>query len=289
MVILGAWLLATCALATPSGGAASLAERHAALQDQLASNDFGRPLYIESVQEGRQVSGDVFARVPQRFEVVSGAMQQPASWCDVLIMIINIKQCVAANGPVGHALDVRVGRKTRQPLADAFQLQFQYRVTAASDDYLHVELHAPRGPMGTNHYRITFEAVALDSQNSFVHISYGYEQGLAARLATRGYLATAGSAKVGFSVVGQHADGRPMLVREMRGVIERNAMRCYLAVEAYLGAQAVPENLRLEKRLQDWYAATEQYARQLRELGRDEYLDLKRSEAARQQASQRSS
>jgi hypothetical protein len=290
LAIVCSWLTVACALATEVEPSAEvLVARHAALDERLANNDFGRPLYIESAQDGKNVSGEVFARVSQGFGNVRTALEQPAHWCDVLIMVVNVKQCVARSGPQGPVLDVHVGRKSRQPLADTFRLQFEYRVAAATADYLHVQLYAARGPLGTHQYQLSFEAVALDAQRSFVHISYGYGQGMAARLATRGYLATAGSGKVGFSVVGRHADGRPVLVKEMRGIVERNAMRYYLAVEAYLGAQATPEHLRAEKRLQDWYAATEQYAPQLHELEREEYLELKRREVAQQQVSQRSS
>jgi hypothetical protein len=287
LAILCSWLTVATALAEPASEV--LVTRHAALDERLTNNDFGRPLYIESAQDGKRVSGEVFARVSQGFGTVRTALQQPDHWCDVLIMIVNVKQCVAVNGPQGPRLDVRVGRKGRQPVADAFRLQFEYRVTAARADYLQVELYAARGPLGTYEYQLAFEAVALDAQRSFVHISYGYAQGVAARLATRGYLATAGSGKVGFSVVGRQRDGKPILVKEMRGIVERNAMRYYLAVEAYLGAQSSPEHLRAEKRLQDWYAATEQYAAQLHELSRDEYLELKRSEVAQQQTVQRTS
>ena len=55
------------------------------------------------------------------------------------------------------------------------------------------------------------------------------------------YLATAGSSKVGFSVVDRKADGTPVHIRNLRGVIERNTMRYYLAIEAFLGAHAAPE------------------------------------------------
>ena len=75
----------------------------------------------------------------------------------------------------------------------------------------------------------------------------------------------------------------------MRGMVERNAMRYYLAVESFLGALAVPEPERTEKRLRDWYEATEQYARQLHDLERHEYLKMKRDEVVRQQESQKQS
>jgi hypothetical protein len=265
--------------------AAALRARHEDLQGALANNAFDRPMYIESKQRAGDASGDVFARVEHSFESVSNQLQQSVSWCDILILHVNIKQCITGTGLAGESLGVHVGRKSGQSLSDAYHLDFQYRVVAASQDYLHVELSAAQGPLGTRDYRISFEAVPVDAQHSFIHISYSYGQGLAARLATRGYLATAGSSKVGFSVVG-HRDGQPVLVREMRGMVERNAMRYYLAVEAFLDALALPESERTEKRLRDWYEATEQYARQLRDLERHEYLKMKRDEVERQEESQ---
>ncbi|HEX5611218.1 MAG TPA: hypothetical protein VFX67_01090, partial [Burkholderiales bacterium] len=70
----------------------------------------------------------------------------------------------------------------------------------------------------------------------------------------------------------------------MRGVIERNSMRYYLAIEAFLGALSEPPPEQLEKRLRDWFAATERYRRQLHEIEQAEYLELKRKEHLRQQA-----
>jgi len=73
----------------------------------------------------------------------------------------------------------------------------------------------------------------------------------------------------------------------MRGVVERNTMRYYLAIEAFLGALSVPPQARLEKRLRDWFAAAERYPRQLHEKERDEYLKMKRREYLRQQSALR--
>jgi hypothetical protein len=66
-------------------------------------------------------------------------------------------------------------------------------------------------------------------------------------------------------------------------VVERNTMRYYLAIEAYLGALSAPPRARLEKRLHDWFAASERYPRQLHEMKRNDYLDMKRREYQRQQ------
>ena len=55
-------------------------------------------------------------------------------------------------------------------------------------------------------------------------------------------------------------------------------MRNYLAIDAYLDA---PGASQLETRLGAWFDATEQYARQLHEIDRGDYLAMKRHEFER--------
>jgi hypothetical protein len=78
----------------------------------------------------------------------------------------------------------------------------------------------------------------------------------------------------------------PQYIGGVRGMVERNTMRYYLAIEAYLGALAAPPAAQLERRLQAWFDATEKYPRQLRELDRAAYLEMKQREYRRQQAAQ---
>jgi hypothetical protein len=92
------------------------------------------------------------------------------------------------------------------------------------------------------------------------------------------YLSTTGAAKVGFSTVSE--GGQEQLVKGMRGVMERNTMRYFLAIEADLDSLAAPPAQQLEARLNAWYEMSEKYRRQLWEMGRKEYLDMKRAEAA---------
>ena len=130
----------------------------------------------------------------------------------------------------------------------------------------------------THDYRIEVELVALDHQRSFLHLSYSYSAGFAARMAMQAYLSTLGRDKVGFSEIGRTQDGQRQLVGGSRGVVERNTMRYYLAIEAYLASLAQPPARQFEQRLADWQTGVERYPRQLRELERDEYLALKRGQ-----------
>jgi hypothetical protein len=263
--------------------AAQLLAAHAALAPRLAHNEFGRPLALESQQSPRQVSGDVYAEVDAPFETVSRSFSSPRSWCDVLILHLNTKYCRAGVGADARLLSVRVGRKGAQELDEAFALQFAFRLDAARPGYLAARVTSPTGPLGSHDYRIELQAVPLSARRSFLRLHYTYAFGGAARLATRGYLATSGSGKVGFTRVA-HGDGKPEYVRGMRGAVERNTMRYYLAVEAYLGSLAQPPGRQFSSRIEHWFDATEQYRRQLHEMDRAEYLSMKQTEYARQQA-----
>ena len=101
----------------------------------------------------------------------------------------------------------------------------------------------------------------------------------------QGYLATEGADKVGFTTTGKDSNGQPVYIGGMRGAVERNAMRYYLAVDSHLASLASPAERRLDKRIETWFSATERYPRQLREMDRATYVAMKRGEYERQQVS----
>ena len=170
-----------------------------------------------------------------------------------------------------------------QPIEDAYELEFMWRVAATTADYLNVQLSAEDGPLSTKNYRIQVEAIPIDAKRSVIHMSYAYGYGFAARMAMQTYLVTLGRNKVGFSITGRNAEGQPVHVAGVLGLLERNTMRYYLAIDAYLSAYALPPGEQFERRIRDWYARTERYAPQLHEMDQAEYLDMKRKERRRQQ------
>jgi len=183
-------------------------------------------------------------------------------------------------------LSVYLGRKYYQALPDAYLLKFDYRSVSTTPTYFALELNAADGPLSTHDYRIWIEATALKDGRSFLHITYAYAFGFTGRLAMQSYLATLGRGKVGFTITSKKANGQPSYIQGVRAVVERNTMRYYLAINAYLAALATTPKHQLEKRLQQWYIDTEQYAHQLHEIERDEYLIMKRREYQRQQVAQ---
>ena len=269
--------LALCALlagAAHAQDAAALHARFDALQDKLAHNPYGRPLVLQSTQTSDRLEGEVYARVDQPYASVQKALEGTQNWCGILILHLNVKMCHAL--PAG--LDMALGRKYDQPVDDAYKLHFDWKPVADGADYLKTELTSGDGPLGTKDYRIAVEAAPLDATHTMLHMSYAYGFGFTARVAMNAYLSTAGSDKVGFSVSGQDGDGKPSYVGGVRGLVERNTMRYYLAIDDYVAA---PAPAQLEQRLDTWFDATERYPRQLHEMEKPEYLAMKRDEARR--------
>jgi hypothetical protein len=276
------WLKPTLALcaglafacAAGAQDAAALHARFDALQDKLAHNPYGRPLVLQSMQTSDRLEGEVYARVDQPYPMVQKALQGTDNWCGILILHLNVKMCHAL--PAG--LDMALGRKYDQPVDDAYKLHFDYKPGNATADYLNAELTCADGPLGTKDYRIAVEAAPFDATHTMLHMSYAYGFGFAARMAMNAYLSTAGSEKVGFSVDGKDADGKPKYVGGVRGLVERNTMRYYLAIEDFVAA---PAPTQLEQRLNAWFDATQRYPRQLHEIEKADYLAMKRDEARR--------
>jgi hypothetical protein len=264
--------------------AATLSARYTALKGQLGRNQFNRPLRMESGESTDGVTGEIFALVDHPFATVGAALDKPSQWCDILILHLNTKYCRPSTGSQGTVLHVNIGKKFDQPVDEAYRLDFDYRVAARSADYLQVKLNADEGPFSTRDYRIVLEATPAEAGQTFIRLAYSYSYGMVGQLAMRAYLNTVGRSKVGFTVIGTESDSRPRFIGGMRGLVERNTMRYYLAVESFLGALSETPKARAEKSLRDWFAATEQYPRQLHEIEKTEYLDMKHREFSRQQA-----
>ncbi|WP_413927643.1 hypothetical protein [Herbaspirillum sp. alder98] len=264
-------------------GAAGLRTRYAQLQPQLQDNAFGRPLHLDSSEGSSTVKGDIYAVLEHPFTQVREALASPANWCDILILHLNTKYCSLSSQNGKTMLRMHVGKKTPQELRDTYRVDFVYAGGTAAADYFSSSMRADKGPLDTSDYRIQIEAVQLPDNRAFLHLSYSYAYGMAGKLALRAYLATVGRDKVGFTVTGQGSDGKPHYVTGSRASVERNTMRYYLAIDAYLASLSQPAAQRQEKRLDTWYATTEQYRTQLNEVDRNAYLAMKRDEVARQQ------
>jgi hypothetical protein len=267
-------------------GASALHARHEQLKERLAGSPYKRPLVLESSESADTVDGSVDAVLQSPYSSVSSTFKSPGHWCDVMILHLNTKYCHPSSEATPGKLTVHIGKKTAQELKDAFELNFDLKVLSATPDYLAVTLTSPNGPMGTTDYRMEIQAIPLNSATTFLRLRYSYGYGAASRMAMRGYLATIGSGKVGFTP--SNTDGSSQFVGGMRGAVERNTMRYYLAIEAFQAALTRPAPEQLDARLVHWFDATEEFPRQLREVKKADYLAMKKAEIQRQKSASRS-
>jgi hypothetical protein len=271
------WTLLVFGFPAEAQDARTLRARHEALRAELADNPFGRPLHVESSETSGEQRGAIYAVIEQPFKRVVTGLRHAAQWCEVLILQANVKNCEASNR-AAEALAIFVARKPTDSPGQAYRVDFGYQAQVARAD---VALDAPEGPLGTTDYRIRLEATPLDASRTFLHLGYSYTLRASARLGMNVYLATSGRDKVGFSTASRAPDGKPVYVGGVRGVVERNTMRYYLALEAYLDTLDAPASERVEKRLRAFHAGLEHYPKQLHELELAEYLEIKRRDTAR--------
>lgn len=272
------WVPPARAAESASSSDTVLLEKYARIKGELDKNQFDLPIYLESVAKGRALQGDVYGIVNYPYGCLSDTLQLPADWCNITTLHLNIKACTFRNVDDRHQLTLYSGRKYYQPPEDADELLFGFRVDTKTPEYLKISLTADKGPFFTRDYLIGLEAMALDSARTFVHLSYSYRYGMLAQVSTMTYFATVGHDKRGFSIVTTDKEGNPVYVTGVKGAVERNAVRYYLALLAYLDTLKYPASQRFDKRINEWFDLTAKYPLQLHDMDKEEYIASKKKE-----------
>lgn len=252
--------------------------KYAEIKGELEKNPFGMPIHVESKELGRSLSGDVYGIVNYPYKSIMEAVTSPPVWCYITPLDLNIKACTHLQVDDRSELTLYTGRKYYQPPEDAYKLKFLFQVVAQTPEYLDISLSAGKGPLFTRDYRIRLEAAPVGTARTFVHFSYAYRFGMLARMFTNAYFASIGRGKKGFSIVGADSKGNPVYVKGVRGALERNAVRYYLALLAYLDTRSFPAGERFDRRINEWFDLTTRYPLQLYEMDKEEYLSIKRRE-----------
>ena len=275
--------------------AIALQKQYQLLNKSLLNNQFNRPLVLNSTESSDQLQGEIYAVLDYPFAKVSTALNNSNNWCRALMLHINVKYCNAQTSQSGTVIHLNLGKKNDQPLEDTYKTSFKYTEMTTHADYFSIELKAAEGPLGTRDYRIWVEATPLANGRTFLHFTYAYSFGLTGSLAMKGYLATIGKDKVGFTLKNKSpddenvntktmTDAQPKFIQGVRGVIERNTMRYYLAIDAFLASLSFSESAQLEKSLNIWFDSTETFAKQLHEVSKEQYLAMKLNEIKRNQS-----
>ncbi|MEJ2343984.1 MAG: hypothetical protein P8076_07155 [Gammaproteobacteria bacterium] len=270
------------AVSAADGPRAALLAQYQRILPELTRNSFGVPVFVRSTDDGDVLSADVFGVIERPPETVAEILGQPRAWCQFVPLTLNVKACTYTQYAPDVRLTLFMGRKYYEPPEKAYQVRYRFTSNRTRDGVFRVALYGGDGPLGTEDYRIEVEATAVGA-GTLVHIRCSYRPSTRSRWATAAYLATLGRDKVGFSRVGVDADGKPLLVGGVRGIIERNVMRYYLALAAVLDTRTVPLDGRFEARIRRWFDLTERYPAQLHELDRTEYLQAKRREHRNQE------
>jgi len=258
------------------GRIAALRAEYAAAQGDLQASVFAEPLLLKVLDQPDRREADVMALAPRTLADVASVFRSAAGVCNLLVLHLNVRSCQGdADNPGGVVLTIGPMRSGLPGLGSTMRLALQ--PGEDTPGYFRARMTAADGPLGTHDLQLSLEAIAIDAGNTFVHVHYSQVGSTASTLAARLYLATAGRAKVGFTVVGRDAAGRPLLVDGERAALERNTVRHYLALLAATGAgtRSGPPAARLEASLRAWHALTERHARQLHELDLAEYLHEK--------------
>lgn len=281
---LSAFTLASVLLCSPVfADKNSLLAIYTQLKPTLYNNPYGIPVYISSSDENNTMTGNIYGILNYPFNQLSGAVRPAANWCDIAPQHLNIKACTFNVADNQCHLTFYSGRKFYEKADDVYQLTYLFKLAKQKTDYIHIQLSADEGPAGTSDYRLNIKAIPLDSKRSFIHFSYAYQYNFLTSMGMSTYLATLGRGKTGFSILGKDTQNKPVYISGVRGIIERNSVRYYLAIKSFLETMQLSPEKRFSARISRWFDLTEQYQQQLYEMDKKEYLKYKEQERLDQQ------
>lgn len=275
------WLSPSTLAVAETGNAGALRAKYQVHQARTPIQS-SLPITIEAGQSGGRLRGDIHATLDHPYQRVVDTLRQGSNWCEIASLHLNVKACTHEVRRDATRLIFYSGRKHYQPPEATRPFVYQFRVQAHGPNYFRAVLTPDTASRDNEQNHILVEAIPLGRDRVFLHVRYSFKYSLWMRLATGSYFATLGRDKTGFSVTGTDRLGRPVRATGIAGAVERNAVRYYLALQTYFSTLGVAEPDRYERRLSHWFDLTEQYAGQLREIGKAEYLSSKRRERAQQ-------
>lgn len=274
-------LALACLLLVPTAWAeVTLLERYRMIRDGSADTLPGTTIALSSSELAELPSAEVSSILSYPFDTVAAALARAESWCRFMPLHFNIKACTFETEEGEEQLTLYSGRKTYQSPEESYRMTYRFAIIRQEEDRLSLRLHADTGPANTRDYLIELDAMQVE-EGTLLHIRSSYRPSLLSALLARGYLATLGRDKVGFSRIGQA--GERQFVQGARGVVERNVMRYHLAVDAFLSTHTLPGNSRHEATLKHWFRQNDGYLQQLHEMDEAQYLAIKHREWKNQQ------
>lgn len=250
----------------------ALVDKYNKVEKELGNSPFPIPFFIESAVSKNASRVDIYGTVNFPFDLIKKELLVPASWCEVVLPHIKVGACTHKKVNDKWLITIFNVDKLSEPPEDAYKMKFEYRVSGLQARYFDVLLAAHEGPFHTKEHQFGLEAMPLSEGTTFIHLKYSYKYSSLTYLLMKLF----GGSKVGFSVTGTDNNGNPVYVDGLRGSVERDVACYYLAILAYLDTLKSPAEQRYEKQISEWYDLTARFKKQLLEMGKEEYLTLKR-------------
>jgi len=255
-----------------------LIDKYHKIEKELEKSSLTIPFYVESSVSKNASHVDIYGTIKYPFDIVENELQLPMNWCDIILLHSNVRACTYRKVNDTWLLTLYNVKKFQDPLKDAYQMNFEYRVIAQQSGLFAILLAARTGKFGTKDHQFGLEAIPLDKDRTFIHLRYSYRYSRWGYLLMKSYFSLFGGGRVGFSVIGTDSDGSPVYVGGLKGAIESNVLRYYLTILAYMDTLKIPVDQRFEKRISQWYDLTARYKRQLFEMEKEAYLTYKRQD-----------
>ena len=260
-------------------GHEALIDKYHTIERELRKSPFAIPFFIESSVSKSASRVDIYGAINYPLDSVQNELLVPANWCRIVLPHIKVGACTYKKVNDTWLLNIYNLDKFSEPLEDAYQMKFEYRVSELQARYFDVSLTAHAGPFHTKDHQFGLEAIPLDDGGTLIHLRYSYRYSSLAYLLMKLF----GGSKIGFSVTGTGSNGDPVYVDGLRGSVERDVVCYYLAILAYLDTLKIPDDQRFEKRISQWYDLTAHFKKQLLEMEKEEYLTYKRQARESQQ------
>ncbi|MDA8089277.1 MAG: hypothetical protein M0Z61_03510 [Nitrospiraceae bacterium] len=265
---------------SPPAGPESLLSKYHGTEKELEKNSGPVPFYVESSVNKNASRVDIYGIIKYPFGLVQNELLVPSNWCQIVLPHPNVRACTyqKVNDTIWLLNIYRVD-KFSEPLEDAYQMKFKYRVSELQPSYFDIALTAHEGPSHTKDHQFGLQAIPLDEGRTFIHLRYSFGYSALEYFLMKIF----GGGKTGFSVVGTDSIGNPVYAGGLRGAVERDVVCYYLAILSYLDTLKVPAGQRFEKRVSKWYDLAALYKKQLLDMEEEEYLTYKRQDRRSQQ------
>ena len=251
---------------------AEMERNYVAYRSIIAESDL--PFVLESLDENGEIRASVQTFLPGiSFDLFSSRLSEISQWCEFIPLHLNIKACGYSGETDSSQLGFYIGAKGYMA-PDEAQLLILKVAVQNEEDVLRIGFTAPKGPFGSSNYNFDFRAIGADD-GVYLEFDLSSRPGLVSSLA-KIYFATVASGKVGFSTVSKGRSGKIRYVRGQRGGAERNIVRYLLSIQTYFATiDQEGQTDGYENRLERWFDLTQEHERQLYEMSRETYLDIK--------------